>query len=226
MAHRLILVALAALLCGCKVDMTAEVRTSDLRLALDGQKGLTAAATLSRKIADVEECAETSSQMLDLLSPLTPDLTAKGCHEDGRYSYIVAETSVPIVAAGEGDVDSLFAVFVTSMPNGRDVGVALATHKGHLKSISDSIWRDYRMVATALWWRSRLSLAVNNDEAGAARLSVQDRFVNSTPVASRKEFSVQPGQRIVVRLSDVATDDLEDGGIVGAFTLRGFEGGD
>lgn len=225
MAYRLLLAAFAVLLCGCKIDL--EVPMSDLRLALSGQEGITATATLATERFDVapthENCARFSRALLDTLAPFTVGATIKGCHGDGRQSYIVVELSVPIVAVGKGGIDSLLAIFVTSMPNEGDVGVAWAMNKGHLKGITGTVgWGPRGNFDPSEW---RLTLVVNNDEEGAAKVSAQDRFVNRTPVATRGRFSVEQGQRVEVGLSDVAAAGLAENGIVGAFTLHGFESG-
>ena len=89
------LLALAAV-AGCKLNLTADVYSTDLRAVMAGTAGITSPATMAFQVPDVEKCDEHTASIREIMVGVLEDFTPKGCKSESMDSFLLADTQMPI----------------------------------------------------------------------------------------------------------------------------------
>ena len=211
-------VVLAALsVAGCKMNLRADIYTADVMDAAAGTAGLVAPAKLALQVPDIEECDKHTSEIEAIMAGVVSHFAPKGCERADMESYLVADIRMPIVTS-EAEwkaSDALFGVLIREQEDGLGVGIGMKLSKyGVLTSRMKEKFHQTVDIAD-----SRVIVVLNHDEREAARVAVGGAFVDAKPVPDETEFDVQRRQRLVIRLSDVATAHLAGRGVAKGFVL-------
>ena len=112
------LLALAAV-AGCKLNLTADVYSTDLRAVMAGTAGITSPATMAFQVPDVEKCDEHTASIREIMVGVLEDFTPKGCKSESMDSFLLADTQMPIFNTEEAwqKADSLFGLLLVKRPD-------------------------------------------------------------------------------------------------------------
>ena len=219
---RLMIAAGLALLAGCKMNVTPEVYVSDLRAVADGEVGLTTPATLSIDIGSLDLCQEYAAQFKAMLSEMVREFSSRGCEGSGMDVGLAAGFQAPIVSSLEAwaAADSLYGILVS--PQSRYagyVGVYFLVDPGRFVTLNTRVKSEfYQSIDLS---SSRIKGVLNNDERTEARFTVNDVYLNGSPLQGldRTEQTLARRHDAEVVLSNVALSALVQGQAVPAVLL-------
>ena len=105
---------------GCKLDVTQELYSSDLRdVAVNATTGLMSTMTMAIEIPSVKNCEEYASKIADVMSGLIHGFVLKGCKNFGVMdSRMMMDVQIPLLHNEElwQQSDSLFGVLLAKTP--------------------------------------------------------------------------------------------------------------
>ena len=218
--RKIVLAVLAiAALSGCKLNLTADVYSSDVRDAVAGTTGIASTATLAFQVPSVDKCAEHTADIREIMAGVLKDFTPKGCEGESMDSFLLADTQLPLFNSEDAwkQSDSLFGLLLSEKAGSDwiDVVVMLNTRKYGILTgrMKDKFMQTVNLAA------SKVTLVFNNDERGAATFAVRDSFVNAKPAHGVREFTLERRHKANIRLSNVATAHLAQKGIAAGFSL-------
>ena len=207
---------------GCKMNVEAELYSSDLRQVVSGTEGLTTSATLALPIASVDECEDSTSKIRAIMAGVVDDFTPKGCERQEMESFLMAEIQIPLVGSDTAwsTSNSLLGILGNEEENGSIRAFArLNVDKFSIlkQRVRDEFFQDLELR------ESKFVIILNNDERGDITFSAQGVFVNGNPmpIISNQNHELKRRHRADIRLSNVAMAYLEKNGIAGGFTLHG-----
>ena len=205
-------------LAGCKMNLTADLYSSDIRDAASGTTGLSAPATLAFQVPGVDECAKHTAEISEIMAGVVQGFAPRGCSNVEMDSYLLADIQMPLVAPEAwGQAEALFGLVVSQRESGdieAMVGLNLDKYEILTSRMQDKFHQKVDLE------KSNVTLVMNNDERTPANLSLRDKFVNALPVGGNSHHEVARRHKIEIRLSDVSTADLALTGLAGAFLLR------
>ena len=209
-----------ALVTGCKMNLTSDLYSSDLRAVRAGEKGLASPATMAFEIPSTKECDEYTSKIQEIVSGVLKNFVPKGCMREDMESFLTADTQIPIFDSLDAwrKADALFGILLVDRPDPEHIGVAITLNIEKYKVLTDRMNDKFHQTLDLA--ESKITLVVNNDERKAIAFAVRDAFVNSAPIHGESEFTVERRHKADIRLSNVVTAFLEQKGIAGGFTLR------
>ena len=217
---RLIAAVLAvAGLAGCKMNLTADLYSSDLRAAKAGTPGLVTPATLAFQVPSVKECDEYTAKIGEIMAGILDDFTPKGCQRQDMESFLLADTQMPIFASEDDweKSEALFGILLYDPRNQDRFGVAVVLNTKKYSILTNRMKEKFHQTVDLS--ESKVSLILNNDERDAITFTVLTAFVNSSPVFGAKQFKLNRRQKADIVLSDVATAFLEKKGVVAGLTV-------
>ena len=214
-------VLVLATLAGCKLNLTADVYSSDLRDAMTGTAGITSPATMAFQIPGVDKCAEHTAKIREIMAGVLTDFTPKGCKRESMDSYMLADTQMPIFNSQEawqmGDV--LFGLLLVKRLDPAHIGVAIVLNTDKYRVVIGRMKKKFNQTLNLS--TSRVTLVFNNDERKAVTFAVREAFVNAEPAHGEHEYTLARRHKANIRLSNVATAHLARKGVAAGFTLRG-----
>ena len=98
---------------GCKLDITQEVYSSDLRdVALNTTSGLMTPMKMAIEIPSTQDCDEYKADVSEVLKGLFHSFSPKVCESVGMDSWLIVETQIPLTHNAETwhELDSLFGL--------------------------------------------------------------------------------------------------------------------
>ena len=212
-------IAVAALIAisGCKVNMTADVYTTDIRDVAAGESGLTAPATMAFQIPGTDDCDEHTAEISALMEGVLEDFAPKGCENVGMESFLMASAQVPMslsesVAADSG---SLFGLHVTER-DGR-LGAAVTLNLDKYEVLSRRVKEKFFQVIDL--GQSKVALHLNNDERGTVEFVSRGSFVDGDPVLTEETRRLDRRHKAEIVMSNVGTLYLERNGYAPVFAL-------
>lgn len=209
--------ATLAIVGGCKVNMTADVYTTDLRDVAAGESGLTAPATMAFQVPGIDDCDEHTAEIAALMEGVLEDFSPKGCENLGMEAFLMASTQVPIsmLESVATDAGSLFGLYVNAVDGRLATAVTLNLEKYELlsKRVKEKFFQDIEL------GQSKVLLSLNNDERGTARFIAPGSFVDGEPVLVEEPRSLERRHKAEILLSNVATSYLERHGSAPVFVL-------
>lgn len=116
-----------AMLAGCKLNLTAEVYSTDLRDAMAGTAGIVAPATMAFQVLSAEDCDAHIANIRNILAGVLRDFTPKGCKVEDMESFLLADTRIPVFTSAEAwsQADSLFGILLTKGRNPAHIFVSI-----------------------------------------------------------------------------------------------------
>ena len=213
--------AAVAVLAGCKMNMEADLYSSDLQAVAEGQQGITTPATLYLPVTSVDACAEQTAKIVAIMQGIVESFEPKGCERQEINSYMMADIQIPIrdTAGPWEKADApLFGIIAQHPEDSMDVSVFILMNLEKFRTISERV-RDEFYQKLSLD-DSAVSIVLNNDERSEISAFVQYAFVNGQPVITTTE-TARRREQITIELSDVGVAFLAKNGFVMAFTLLG-----
>lgn len=220
--------AALAVLAGCKMNVTAELYTSDLRqAAVNSESGLFAPGALAIEIPSVDKCAEYSERIGSVVGASIPGFTPRGCERSGMNSYLKADIEIPIIVDNESwaSANSLFGVmaYLTSeevSAEHESVVVLLRLDSSEFRALNSRLNSEFHQQFDLK--DSTVSIVVNNDERRDVSIWVDDVFLNGQPVHGLGRTQATMGHRAAAEivLSNIGTAWMEQNGWVVALLLE------
>ena len=206
-------------LTGCKMNVTSDLYTSDIRIvATDQAADLTTPGTLAMQIPSKDDCAEYAEKLSAIVGPLVIGFTPKGCESAEMDSFLLADIQIPIVSGQEGwaETDTLFAIIANQAAPNKDIAVFLSLDRDKMRALNDRI--DDEFLQRLDLSDSRIALVLNNDERGDATIWTNGVFVNGEPMHNNSfggiEVTIPRRARIEIVLSNVSAAWIEQHGTV------------
>ena len=210
-----------AVLAGCKMNLTADLYSTDLRDAKAGTADLTTPATMAFQVPGTDKCDEYTTKIKDIMEGVVREFAPKGCQKDGTDSFLLADIQISIVATEEswGATDALFGILVVEgRTNPNDIGVAIALDREKYRILLQQMKKEFHQTIDLA--ASKVILVLNNDDRGTIRFGVREVFLNADPVHGEKDFELIRRHKVEIRLSDVATAHLAKTGFSAGFVLK------
>ena len=214
---------LAIILTGCKMNVTPELFTSDIRaVAIEGLTDLSTPATLAIEVGSMDTCRERTGQFEAILRDLVPEFSSRGCEGTGNDVYLVASIQIPLVNtfAAWADAQSLFGVMMYPAEEQPDaIGVFFLADPVRFAQLNEQMKSEfYQGIDLA---DSRVKVVLSNDERSEARFTVNDVYFNGQPIQglSRIEVTLKRRHDAAIILSNVGLNALIEGQPVATLLL-------
>ena len=214
----LAVMALAAV-SGCKLNLTADVYSSDVRDAMAGTTGLASAATLAFQVPSVDKCAEHTAKIREIMAGVLKEFTPKGCERESMDSFLLADTQMPLFNSEDTwkQSGSLFGLFLVKRADADRIGVMVMLNTEKYRILTTRMKDKFRQTVNLS--TSKVTLVFNNDERKAATFVVRDVFVNAEPAHGEREYTLARRHKANIQLSNVGTAHLALNGIAAGFVL-------
>ena len=214
---------LAVVLSGCKMDVTPELFTSDIRaVAIEGVEDLTTPATLAIGVGSMDTCKKHAEKFAMILSEKVQSFSSRGCEGTGTDVELVSSIQIPLVneAVHWQISGSMFGILVQPLEQyGGAIGVFFLADAEQYETLNDQIRSEfYRSIDLK---DSRVKVVLSNDERGEARFTVNDVYFNGKPIQGleRQEHTLDRRHDAEVVLSNVALNALVEGHPVATLLL-------
>ena len=209
-----------ALVTGCKMNLTTDLYSSDLRAVKTGADGIASPAAMAFEIPSTKKCDEYTAKIQEIVAGILKDFVPKGCKSENMNSFLVADTQIPIFNTLDAwkKTDVLFGILLIERPDPEHIGVAITLDTEKYKVLTDRMNDKFHQTLDLA--ESKITLVLNNDERSPITFAVRDTFVNAVPVHGESEFTVERRHKADIRLSNVVAAFLEQKGIAEGFTLR------
>ena len=205
-------------LIGCKMNLTADLYSSDIRDAASGTTGLSAPATLAFQVPGADDCAKHTAEISEIMAGVVADFAPRGCSSVEMESYLLADIQIPLTSQEAwGQAAALFGLVVNQRDNG-DIEAMIGLNLGKYEILTSRMQDKFHQKVDLD--KSNVVLILNNDERDKARLSVREKFVNAVPEHGDTDHELARRQKMEIRLSNVATAYLAREGLAGGFLLR------
>ena len=211
----------AAILAGCKLNLTADVYSSDVRDAMEGTAGISSPATLAFQVPSVDKCAEHTAKIREIMAGVLKDFTPKGCKRESMDSFLLADTQLPLFNSEEAwrKANSLFGLLLYQNPDRPHIAVAIVLNTQKYGILTSRMKEKFHQTVDLS--ASKVTLVFNNDERNTSIFAVREVFVNAEPVHGRRDYKLERRHKANIRLSNVATASLAREGFATGFTLKG-----
>ncbi len=200
---QILVVALAFLLTGCKLDFNTNINIGDLnRVALSKQEGLASSGTIKFEVGSMANCGDESGFFTSVLEKHFLDFKILPCEQVGLESYFVASIKIPILYSHidwPEKTSSLIALQAYPSKKIGGVEVELLLNQARFRRINKAVEAKYFQKFEL----SRIGIELKNDQVNYQDVLVSDVFVNDLPVVELKAFGLGPGKSLQLELSDV-----------------------
>ena len=152
-AAMLVLVVVA----GCKLNLTADVYSSDVREAMAGTTGIASSATLAFQVPSVDKCAEHTTKIREIMAGVLKDFTPKGCRRESMDSFLLADTQMSIFTSEKAweEADSLFGLLLVAQQKRRGIAVAVALNTEKYRILTGRMKKEFHQTPDLSASRSR-----------------------------------------------------------------------
>ena len=215
--------SLAVMLSGCKMDVTPELFTSDIRaVAVEGVEDLTTPATLAIGVGSMDTCKKHAEKFAVILSEKVHSFSSRGCEGTGTDVKLVSSIQVPLVneAVHLQVSGSMFGILAQPLEQyDGAIGVYFLADAERYETLNDQIRSEfYRSIDLK---DSRVKVILSNDERGETRFTVNDVYFNGQPVQGleRREHTLARRYDAEIVLSNVALSALVEGQPVATLLL-------
>ena len=210
-----------ALLAGCKMNLTADIYSTDLRDAMAGTTDLTTPATMAFEVPGTDKCAEHTAKISEIMDGVVSEFAPRGCEKDGTDSFLFADMQILILTseAEWQNQNALFGLLLIEGKNPDDIGVAVVMNLEKYRTLLARMKEKFHQTIDLA--SSKVVLVINNDERNPIAFAVRDAFTNAEPIHGERDFELNRRHKAKIRLSNVATAYLAKAGVAGGFVLRG-----
>ena len=214
----LTVIILLSFVTACKMNLTTDVYSTDLRDAADGLAGLSAPATMAFQVPGIDDCDEHSAEISAIMSGVVGKFHPRGCERDGMESFLLADTQVAILPSFSewSNSDALFGIVVTARNDAisADMFMNLDKYEILTERMEDKFHQSVDLATSAI------IIILNNDSRGTIEFSVDGVFVNGEPVLTTSTFQLERRHKAEIKFSNVATSYLAKHGSLGGIILR------
>lgn len=214
-----ILIAIATLT-GCKIEMEIDLYSSDLRAAALGDESLTTPATLALPITSVDECAEQTEKIVQIMQNIMESIQPKGCELKNFESFMLADVQVPLLNSADSwdQTDTLFGIVSQSENDDKfdEITVFVTLNLLKYENLSQRVEDEFFQALNLA--DSKFTLAINNDERESAEIYVENVFVQGAPEISGT-YSIPRRSQVEIELSNVSVAYLGQEGWAYGLTL-------
>ena len=218
-AFKMMIAALVMLaVAGCKMNLTADIYTTDLRDTAAGAEGLTAPGRLALQVPNADECAKHTAEIAAIMAGVVSDFSPKGCERAEMESFLLADIQMPFVTSEStwNASDSLFGIYVWEQEG--DIGASIAMNLEKYGILAARLKEKFHQTVDLA--ASKVVLILNHDERKPIEVVAEGVFVNADPIPVARVFQLERRQRLEIRLSNVGTAYLAKQGIATGFALQ------
>ena len=221
---RLISAAAAlALLAGCKMNVTSELYTSDIRhVAVSGATDVTTPGTLAIEIPSADKCQEYAERLSRIVGTSVIGFVPKGCERAGMNTFLMASMEIPIVADEHSwrQANSLFATMAYVFDEGEYIIAVLLLDAAEFKSLNDRLSKEFHQRLDLSG--SKVAIVLNNDERRDIEIWMNDVFYDGHPIHGfdRAQAVLSHRQAAEFVLSNVSIAWMEQEGWAALFLLE------
>ena len=215
----ILVVALAFVASGCKMNLAAEVYLSDIVGARASPEVLTTPATMAFQIPGIDECAEHTAKIESIMAGVVTEFHPKGCERVDSDAFLLADTQIPLLVSDSQwqEADALFGLFVLAMETG-DIGVALVMNVTKYEVLTGRLNDEFHQSVDL--GASKITLTLRNDLRTTASFMVEGVFLDGAPVIALTTSELERRHNAEIRFSNVATTHLARHGSAGGFRLK------
>ena len=205
---KLIIIASLFFLCGCKIDFTGDLYTSDLiNLANSKEEKI---FNLPMEIAYQVTSCEGTDSVNRIISTYFIEYNNTGCDIGEDFmSYAKAQVTVPVVNSYDifnNSGDSLIGFVTYLSEDNKYVYVDATINSTLYESLKDYVYNETLQELSLT--ESNLSIRLNND-LNSVTVQVQPSFVNSKPVVFATEYVLDRRELMIIEASNVNSAYLE-----------------
>jgi hypothetical protein len=203
------LLVFSLILSACRIDVSSDLSMQDVTAVVEGQETIYTSAALVFEFSGDEE------QMRQLVELLSEQLREAGNfrqEERDSQTFLLADFKIPVFYASDGETlkshpDALGNIFgIALMRNGSGLSAHVAFNQTRFDELN-------AQVSEQLGQRLRVSDCVlrvylNNDLSEAVHVTVYSVYVDDTPIPYSGSVTVEHGDEIEIKFSDVLRDSL------------------
>lgn len=204
---------------GCKLNLTADIYSTDMRAAMNGEADITSPATLAFEVPSVDKCDEHAAKIQEIMAGVLDDFTPKGCKRQDMESFLLADTQMPFFISEESwrSSDDLFGLLLVREEEPKRISAIIMLDIRKYETLTRRMNDEFHQ--TVDLGASNVTLVFHNDERKTVTYEVAEVFVNSEPIHGLQEFSLDRRHKANIQLSDVATAYLARKGDADGFAL-------
>ena len=211
-------IILIGLVTACKMNLTTDVYSTDLRDAANGVTGLTAPATMAFEVPGTDDCDEHSAEISAIMSGVVGEFRPRGCERNGMESFLLADTQVAILPSFSewSNSAALFGIVVSARDDAISADMFMNVDKYEIltERMENKFHQSVDLATSAI------IIILNNDSRGSIEFSVDGVFVNGEPVLATSTFQLERRHKAEIKFSNVATSYLAKHGSLGGILLR------
>ena len=203
-----LIIASLFFLCGCKIDFTGDLYTSDLiNLANSKEEKI---FNLPMEIAYQVTSCEGTDSVNRIISTYFIEYNNTGCDLGEDFmSYAKAQVTVPVVNSYDifnNSGDSLIGFVSYLSEDNKYVYVDATINSTLYESLKDYVYNETLQELSLT--ESNLSIRLNND-LNSVTVQVQPSFVNSKPIVFATEYVLDRRELMIIEASNVNSAYLE-----------------
>ena len=194
---------------GCKLDVTQEVYSSNLRdVALNATSGLMFPMKMAIEIPSTQDCNEYKADVPEVLKGLFHSFSPRGCEEVEMDSWLIVDTQIPLTHIEETwhELDSLFGLLSEPEILGDDIFLFamlnLDKYKLLNKRMSDKFLQSINLTD------SKIIVILNNDERESLYIHTVGVFVDNYPENQGVWYKLNHRESVEIKLSNVGAGSL------------------
>lgn len=206
------------LLTGCKMHLTADLFSSDLRDVASGTADLTTPARMAFEIPGTDDCDEHSAAIAEIMAGVVDDFSPKGCESIKMESFLLADTQIPLLADESGWIESDALFGIVLVEEGDAIGAALVMNQEKYGILTNRMKDKFHQTVNLA--ESKVTIVLNNDLRDSISFTVEGAFVNGEPALRKTDYELRRRHNAEIVLSNVATAHMAKHGIAGGIVLR------
>lgn len=202
---------------GCKMNLTADLYSSDLFDAAAGADDLTTSATMAFQVPSTEDCDEHTAEIAELMAGVVEDFSPKGCESVEMESFLLADTQIPILTESAwAGADSLFGIAFDT--EDETIGAALVMNRQKYAILTSRMKAKFHQTVNLA--ESKVKVVLTNDLREPVLFAVVGAFVNGEPSLAKTTHELRRRHNAEIVFSDVATANLAKHGLASVIALR------
>ena len=202
---------------GCKMNLTADLYSSDLFDAVAGTADLTTSATMAFQIPSTDDCDEHTAAIAEIMAGVVADFSPKGCESVEMESFLLADTQIPLLAESVwAEADALFAIVLVEEDGA--VGAALVMNRQKYGILTSRMKNKFHQTVNLA--ESKVTIVLNNDLRDSILFAVEGVFVDGEPALPKTDYELQRRHNAQIVLSNVATAYMAKHGMTNGIVMR------
>lgn len=203
------LLVLSLILSACRIDVSSDLSMQDVMAVVERQETIYTAAALVFEFSGDEEQMQ---QVTELVSAQLREAENFRQEERDSQTFVLVDFKIPVIYASDGETlnshpdaqGNIFGILLTQNESGLSAHVAFnQTRFDELNTqVSEQLSQSLRLSDCVL------RVYLNNDLREVVHLTVYAVYVDNTPVPYSETFTLERGDEIELKFSDVLRDSL------------------